>query len=83
MPKRFNKFEYVPSVGAAGGLLMAWNDKIFTEVKVFGSQYALSIEFTPNYNDSKWILTNIYGPCQNDKRAEFIDWFENIDMPTD
>ena len=30
-----------------------------------------------------WILTNIYGPCQADRKAQFIEWFSNIDMPGD
>lgn len=29
------------------------------------------------------MLTNIYGPSQADRKAEFIDWFSNIDMPDD
>lgn len=28
-PKRINKFEFVPSIGASGGLLVAWNDNVF------------------------------------------------------
>lgn len=83
MPKRLNKFEYVPSVGAVGGLLVAWNDKIFEGNKVFQNTFALSIEFTTNFNGNKWTLTNIYGPCQNDRRSEFLDWFQSINMPTD
>jgi hypothetical protein len=30
-----------------------------------------------------WILTNIYGPCQAERKATFLDWFANIDMPDD
>jgi exonuclease III len=29
-PKRFNKFAYVPSQGASGGILMAWNGLVFS-----------------------------------------------------
>jgi len=32
VPKRFNKFEYSPSEGALGGILMGWNSSIFTRV---------------------------------------------------
>ena len=28
-PRRLSKFAYLPSVGAAGGLLVAWSDHLF------------------------------------------------------
>jgi hypothetical protein len=28
-PKKFNKFEYVPYVGASGGLIIIWNGSLF------------------------------------------------------
>jgi hypothetical protein len=31
----------------------------------------------------KWILINIYGPCQSERKASFLEWFSNIDMPND
>ena len=39
------------------------------------------MEFTYNLSKASWYLTNIYGPCQADKRIEFFDWFSNIQMP--
>ena len=44
---------------------------------------SLSVKFTCNLSSESWILTNIYGPCQADKRALFIDWLANINMPDD
>jgi hypothetical protein len=29
------------------------------------------------------MLTNIYGPCVAERKAIFLDWFSNIDMPKD
>jgi hypothetical protein len=26
-------------------------------------------------------LTNVYGPCQAERKAHFLDWFSNIDIP--
>ena len=28
-----------------------------------------------------WILTNIYGPSQENSRMVFLNWLQNIDMP--
>jgi exonuclease III len=82
-PKRFNKFEYVPSVGASGGLIIIWNGSLFNGELAFHNEFSLSVKFKSNLSNDSWILTNIYGPCQADRKAIFIDWFANIDMPQD
>jgi hypothetical protein len=41
----------------------------------------MSLEFTSNISRASWILTNIYAPCSSEGRAQFLDWFSNIDMP--
>jgi exonuclease III len=28
-PRKFNKFEYLPSVGASGGIITIWNSNVF------------------------------------------------------
>jgi hypothetical protein len=82
-PRKFNKFEYLPSVGASGGIITIWNSNIFEGEISFTNEFSLSIKFTcKSYLDS-WILTNIYGSCQAGRKARFLDWFANIDMPDD
>lgn len=29
-PKRVNKFEFLPSIGSSGGLLVAWSEQVFS-----------------------------------------------------
>jgi hypothetical protein len=82
-PKKFNKFEYVPSVGASGGLIIIWNGSLFNGELAFHNDFSISVNFKCNLSNDTWILTNIYGPCQADKKSQFIDWFANIDMPPD
>ena len=62
---------------------MAWNDMIFQGECLFKNKYSISIRFTSLLNNHSWILTNIYGPCENLQRLDFIDWFKNINMPDD
>lgn len=80
-PARINKFDYVPSQGASGGILTVWNDSVFQGECLFKNNFSISIRFTSIRNNQSWILTNIYGPCENSQRLEFIDWFKNIQMP--
>lgn len=67
-PERLNKFDYQPSVGASGGLLVVWNDSTFFGETLFQNKFSISIRFTYRKSSISWILTNIYGPCQADDR---------------
>jgi exonuclease III len=62
-PQRFNKFEYLPSIGASGGILTAWNGAVFSCEMIFQNKFSISIQCTCNTASHSWILTNIYGPC--------------------
>ena len=73
----------MPSIGASGGFLTAWNGSMFTGELLFQNKFSLSIQFTWNSSSNKWILSNIYGPCRHEEKIEFTDWFSNIQMPND
>ena len=82
-PRRLNKFEYLPSIGAAGGLLIVWNDQVFQGQLFHSNIYSISISFTSNHNGNNWILTNVYGPSQQEERPLSIDWFKHFQTPED
>jgi exonuclease III len=82
-PKKLNKFEFVPSVGAFGGIIIIWNGSLFNGEVDFQNEFSLSIKFTSSLSHDSWILTNIYGPCIAERKAIFLEWFSNVDMPED
>ena len=47
-PRRFNKFEFLPSIGASEGILIAWNEGLFKGELMFltDSLYLLSLPAT-------------------------------------
>ena len=59
-PQRFNKFEYLPSIGASGGILTAWNGTLFTGELLFQNKFSLTMQFTCTTTLWPWILTNIW-----------------------
>ena len=61
-PRRFDKFEFFPSRGQSGGLLVLWNSSIFSGQIVEARQYGLTIDFTASHDQKKWHLSSIYGP---------------------
>ena len=80
-PTRFNKFEYLPSIGASGGLLVVWNGALFSGKQNFQNRFSMSIQFTSHLSQQSWILANIYGPCDSGGRQNFLHWLANIQMP--
>ena len=82
-PRRITQFEFLPSVGASGGLLIAWNGSLFTGEHLFHNDLALSVRFTSTLFGDSFIHSNIYGPCQGPERAQFLNWFKDIQIPTD
>ena len=61
-PRRINQFEFLPSVGASGGLLIAWNGSLFAGENLFHNDFSLFVRFTSAMSGDSLILSNIYGP---------------------
>jgi hypothetical protein len=56
---------------------------LFSGELAFSNEFSIFVKLTSNLSNDSWILTNIYGPFQAEKKARFINWFSNIDMPDD
>lgn len=82
-PPQFDEYKFLPSVGASGGILVAWKNSVFTGNLIFSNTFAISVEFTSLHNNESWVLTSVYDPCTPAGKREFLDWFENISMPDD
>jgi len=79
-PKRFNKFEFFPSVGASGGILVGWNNSIFTGETIHNNRFAITIKFKSMHNGQSWLLTMVYDPYQGQSRDDFIEWLNNLQI---
>ena len=71
-PLKFNKFEFLPSVGASGGIITIWNGDLFSGDLDFKNDFSISIKFHSNLSNETWYLTNIYGPCDPHRKASFL-----------
>lgn len=80
-PCRFDKYAYIPSVGALGGIITIWNSAIFNGTVLFSETFALGIKSTSSQSAQCWTLVNVYGPSQGEHRELFTEWLFNIDIP--
>jgi exonuclease III len=74
-PKRFDSFDYIPSDGASGGILLLWNSSVFSGTVIDKQSFAITANFRSVHNSNTWTLSTVYGPCQKPERSEFIQWF--------
>ena len=81
-PKRFDKFAYIPSNGASGGIVTIWNSAIFTGSVIMEEDFALAIKFRSTQSSQEWTLVNIYGPCQGDSRVTYTNWLRHLNIPS-
>jgi hypothetical protein len=79
-PKCFNKFEFVPTEGASGGIFVGWNGSFFKGETIFKMKFAITINFASTHNADQWKLTSVYGPCHGQDRQNFIDWLNSIQI---
>jgi hypothetical protein len=42
--------------------------------------FGITVSFTSAENMDTWRLTNVYGPCTEQARSQFINWFKNHHM---
>lgn len=79
-PKRFNKFLRVPSNGSSGGIITIWNGGLFSGKLISLNYFQITVEFTSTMDNSKWYLSNIYGPNSVEGKAEFTDWLTDLNI---
>jgi len=83
LPPAFDERLFVPSVGASGGLLVAWKSIFFAGSLRFSCGYALALDFTSKHNDNSWTSVNVYGPCTPEGKREFTTRLKSLNIPND
>jgi hypothetical protein len=48
---------------------------------IFVNDFAQSVMFISLLSGASWLLTNIYVPCTDEGKRQFITWFKNKQMP--
>ena len=83
VPRRFDKFDFIPSNGASGGIVVIWNSVVFSATVLDKKSFGLSIAFTSQHNVATWNLTTVYGPCLEPARTDFVNWLKNHHIDDD
>jgi exonuclease III len=82
-PKRFDSFDFSPSVGASGGILVCWASNHFSGSTVEKHPFALSLKMHSIHSRTSWNLVVVYGPCRQPARDQFVQWLLNLQIEDD
>lgn len=72
-PRKFDKYLFAPSVGASGGIVVAWNGSLFDGTVVEIQPFAVLVCFSSRLDLNVWNLTAVYGPCTEPARSSFVN----------
>jgi len=67
----FSHYISVPSVGASGGILVAWTHDLGPARSTRVDTYSASVQFQPA-DRNPWWLTCVYGPQGNEEKIQFL-----------
>ncbi|KAE8819988.1 hypothetical protein D1007_02170 [Hordeum vulgare] len=72
LPSNLRNFHYIPATGTAGGIVTAWDDGLLLCTKFLASDFFLSCWFESRLDDTKFVITNVYGPCDCAPKPTFL-----------
>ncbi|KAK1309215.1 hypothetical protein QJS10_CPA09g00935 [Acorus calamus] len=78
---RIGAFEAKASVGASGGIVLAWNEKSFKKIDLKVLNFSISLLMEDTRTHWRWIWTGVYGPNADDRREEM--WQELSDVKSE
>ena len=71
------------TIGGCGDILVLWSSSTFRGDVLEKKPFGITISFTSVHNNETWKLTNVYGPCIEPARTEFITWFRDQEIEDD
>lgn len=82
-PKRFDNFDFYPSLGASGGILVCWASNHFSTITLEKKNFAITLAITSLHYKVEWNLVIVYGPYRQPARDNFVNWVFNLHIDED
>ncbi|KAJ9708014.1 hypothetical protein PVL29_000195 [Vitis rotundifolia] len=68
---RFLNWASVDARGAAGGLLILWDNRVLEKLEVETGGYSISVRFRNCADGFSWIFSGVYGPVLGSEKEDF------------
>ncbi|CAN6343421.1 unnamed protein product [Urochloa humidicola] len=73
-----SSFTYLPSLGASGGVLTAWDLAVLSLTSSTLHQYSLTTTFQATAFDLAFTVTNCYAPCLPAEKPSFLQELSTV-----
>jgi exonuclease III len=73
----FSHFTQLPSVGASGGILLAWKHNLGPAATVRIDNHCISVQFNPS-DGHAWWFTGVYGSQGDDNKLQFLQELRDV-----
>ncbi|KQJ98320.2 hypothetical protein BRADI_3g36433v3, partial [Brachypodium distachyon] len=80
LPPQFDSVAQLDAISSAGGLLIAWNSRMFRCTNQIISNRSISIQFSSELSDINFWATNVYGPTAVEEQDEFFQDLMDINQ---
>ncbi|RVW27803.1 hypothetical protein CK203_102622 [Vitis vinifera] len=68
---RFLNWASVDARGAAGGLLLFWDNRVLEKLEIESGGYSISVRFRNCADGFSWIFSGVYGPVIGSEKEDF------------
>ena len=73
----FSYWVELPSIGASGGILVAWRQGLGPASATRVDNFSISIQFSPGSSQAWWLMC-VYGPQGDDNKILFLQEFRFV-----
>lgn len=73
----FTAFEFVPALGNAGGLLLAWDESLDLKV-VLSTNHLINCMVSRQEHPDPWQMSLVYGPACPQSRPDFLELLHEV-----
>lgn len=73
----FSNYIFLPSIGASGGILLCWRDRLGAALATRVDSFSVSVQFVSG-EGTPWWLTCVYGPQGRDDKLLFLQELRDI-----
>ncbi|XBH72594.1 hypothetical protein VPH35_099847 [Triticum aestivum] len=70
----------MPSSGASGGILVAWDSGSLSGQTVAVHEYHVTVRFSSTSTNNSFLLSTVYAPCLNSERTRFFEAMSSLNV---
>ncbi|KAK1312236.1 hypothetical protein QJS10_CPA07g00623 [Acorus calamus] len=75
---KFEGYIFKPSLGASGGILIGWNDRLWKMVDQSIDEFSITVVLEDRVTQWQWMCTSVYGPNIDEDRGRVWEELHSV-----